>query len=111
MVPKESKLRKQLASRYFVVTPQNKLQLESKKQARSKGHVSPDRADAFVLAFADYRGIKPKKLRKKHTEKFTPKQFNLTSNRQRAVFGFSIKPNPWLQDEIQQLQGLSRSRN
>ena len=111
MVPRESKLRKQLASRYFVVTPQNKLQLESKKQARSKGHVSPDRADAFVLAFADYRGIKPKKLRKKRTEKFTPKQFNLTSNKQRAVFGFSIKPNPWLQDEIQQLQGLSRSRN
>jgi phage terminase large subunit len=111
MVPRESKLRKQLASRYFVVTPQNKLQLESKKQARSKGHVSPDRADAFVLAFADYRGIKPKKLRKKRTEKFTPKQFNLTSNKQRAVFGFSIKPNPWLQDEIQQLQELSRSRN
>mgnify|MGYP003108420393 FL=1 len=111
MVPRESKLRKQLASRYFVVTPQNKLQLESKKQARSKGHVSPDRADAFVLAFADYRGIKPKKLRKKRTEKFTPKQFNLTSNRQRAVFGFQVKPNPWLQDEIQQLQELSRSRN
>ena len=111
MVPKESKLRKQLASRYFVVTPQNKLQLESKKQARSKGHVSPDRADAFVLAFADYRGIKPKKLRKKRTEKFTPKQFNLTSNRQRAVFGFQVRPNPWLQDEIQQLQELSRSRN
>lgn len=111
MVPRESKLRKQLASRYFVVTPQNKLQLESKKQARSKGHVSPDRADAFVLAFADYRGIKPKKLRKKRTEKFTPKQFNLTSNRQRAVFGFNVRPNPWLQDEIQQLQELSRSRN
>jgi hypothetical protein len=111
MVPKESKLRKQLASRYFVVTPQNKLQLESKKQARSKGHVSPDRADAFVLAFADYRGIKPKKLRKNRTEKFTPKQFNLTSNRQRAVFGFNVRSNPWLQDEIQQLQELSRSRN
>ena len=111
MVPRESKLRKQLASRYFVVTPQNKLQLESKKQARSKGHVSPDRADAFVLAFADYRGIKPKKLRKKRTEKFTPKQFNLTSNRQRAVFGFNVRSNPWLQDEIQQLQELSRSRN
>ena len=111
MVPKESKLRKQLASRYFMVTPQNKLQLESKKQARSKGHVSPDRADAFVLAFADYRGIKPKKLRKKRTEKFTPKQFNLTSNRQRAVFGFNVRSNPWLQDEIQQLQELSRSRN
>ena len=111
MVPRESKLRKQLASRYFEVTPQNKLQLESKKQARSKGHVSPDRADAFVLAFADYRGIKPKKLRRKRTEKFTPKQFNLTSNRQRAVFGFQVKPNPWLQDEIQQLQELSRSRN
>mgnify|MGYP001242708900 CR=1 FL=1 len=41
----------------------------------------------------------------------TPKQFNLTSNRQRAVFGFNVRSNPWLQDEIQQLQELSRSRN
>ena len=107
MVPKETKLRKQLASRYFVVTPQNKLQLESKKQARSKGHVSPDRADAFVLAFADYRGIKPKKLKKKPVEKFKPKQLNLRKNRV-TFAGFSVKSNPWLRDEIQQLQELHR---
>ena len=110
MVPKETKLRKQLASRYFVVTPQNKLQLESKKQARSKGHVSPDRADAFVLAFADYRGIKPKKLKKKTVEKFEPKQINLRKNRV-TFAGFSVKSNPWLRDEIQQLQELHRSIN
>ena len=108
MVPKESKLRKQLASRYYLVTPQNKLQLESKKQARSKGHVSPDRADAFVLAFADYRGRKPKRLKVKKIEKHKPKQFLLTGARNRVTFGRNIiKPNPWLRDEIQQLQGIS----
>ena len=63
VVPKDTTLRKQLASRYYLVTPQNKLQLESKRQAKAKGHASPDRADAFVLAFADYRGILPKKTK------------------------------------------------
>jgi hypothetical protein len=59
IIPTDVTLRKQLASRYYTVTPQNKIQLESKRQAKSKGHASPDRADAFVLAFADYRGILP----------------------------------------------------
>jgi hypothetical protein len=35
--------------------------LESKRQAKAKGHESPDRADAFVLAFSDYRGIIPQR--------------------------------------------------
>jgi hypothetical protein len=35
--------------------------LESKRQAKAKGHTSPDRADAFVLAFADYRGVIPQR--------------------------------------------------
>ncbi len=107
IVPRETKLRKQLASRYYVVTPQNKLQLESKKQARSKGHVSPDRADAFVLAFADYRGRKPKKLVVKRPKKHEHKQLRL--NRPRVTFGksFNIRANNWLHDEVQQLQELS----
>ena len=111
IVPRETKLRKQLASRYYVVTPQNKLQLESKKQARSKGHVSPDRADAFVLAFADYRGRKPKKLAVKKVKKHEHKQFRL--NKPRVTFGkgYNVRTNNWLHDEIQQLQELSGRGN
>jgi hypothetical protein len=51
------KLRKQLSTRFYSITPENKHQLESKIQARSKGHPSPDRADAVILAFWDYEGI------------------------------------------------------
>ena len=61
IIPQDTTLRKQLASRYYTVTPANKIQLESKRQAKAKGHESPDRADAFVLAFSDYRGIIPQR--------------------------------------------------
>lgn len=43
----------QLSSRYYKKSePLGRLILESKKMARSKGHGSPDRADATILAFA-----------------------------------------------------------
>ena len=104
ILPQDSKLQKQLASRYYVVTPNNKLQLESKKQARSKGHPSPDRADAFVLAFADYRGKTPKKFKIKKKEKADLKP-------PFTIGGYFNKTSPhetnWLDDEIQQLQELS----
>lgn len=41
----------QLSSRYYRQSPQGKMLLESKREARAKGHGSPDRADACVLAF------------------------------------------------------------
>lgn len=66
IVPKYTTLRKQLASRYYTVTPQNKLQLESKKVAKSKGRNSPDHADAFVLAFCDYAPTKKRGQRVKY---------------------------------------------
>jgi len=66
IIPKYSTLRKQLASRYYMVTPQNKLQLESKKVAKSKGRKSPDQADAFVLAFCDYYPTKTRGKRVKY---------------------------------------------
>lgn len=53
------KLRQQLSTRFYTITPENKHQLESKLQARSKGHPSPDRADAVILAFWDYEGVMP----------------------------------------------------
>lgn len=51
----DNKLSRQLATRYYKITPANKHQLESKLQARAKGHPSPDRADAVVLCFSDYK--------------------------------------------------------
>lgn len=42
----------QLSSRYYRQSGQGKFLLESKREARAKGHGSPDRADATVLAMA-----------------------------------------------------------
>lgn len=50
----DERLRRQLSTRYYVATD-NRYRLESKLQARAKGHPSPDRADAVVLAFSNYR--------------------------------------------------------
>lgn len=58
IIPQDTTLRRQLASRRYIETPNNKLQLESKRVAKGP---SPDRADAFVLAFADYRGMLPQR--------------------------------------------------
>ena len=64
----DHKLHDQLTSRYY--HQQNvtgRIALESKKEARAKGHSSPDRADALVLAFcgltlADFRDGKRTEL-------------------------------------------------
>lgn len=55
LLPDDKRLREQLSTRYYKQTDTNKLQLESKLQARSKGHPSPDRADAVILAFSNYK--------------------------------------------------------
>lgn len=47
----EDKRIAQLANRYYKQSAQGKILLESKKDAKAKGHSSPDRADATVLAF------------------------------------------------------------
>ena len=48
----------QLCNRYYKQTEANgKLMLESKKEARAKGHPSPDRADALILAFSFYNVV------------------------------------------------------
>jgi len=52
----DNKLKQQLCTRFYKITPENKHQLESKVEARSKGHPSPDRADATILAFWEYEG-------------------------------------------------------
>lgn len=42
----------QLSSRKYGITSKGKIKLESKKEMKKRGLVSPDRADAVVLAFA-----------------------------------------------------------
>lgn len=51
----DDKMLRQLASRYYKITDKNKHQLESKLQARAKGHPSPDRGDSVVLCFSQYK--------------------------------------------------------
>ena len=51
----DDRLGRQLSTRYYKITDGNKHKLESKLQARAAGRPSPDRADAVVLAFSDYK--------------------------------------------------------
>lgn len=49
----DKKLYEQLTFRHYKKTEaQGRITLESKEEARANGHVSPDRADALVLAFS-----------------------------------------------------------
>jgi len=51
----DDKLVRQLATRYYKLTNGVIHQLLSKLESRSRGYPSPDRADALVLAFCDYK--------------------------------------------------------
>jgi len=51
----DERLKRQLSGRYYKPTDSGPLKLESKIVARSKGHLSPDRADATILVFSNYR--------------------------------------------------------
>lgn len=64
----DDKLKRQLSTRFYTITPDNKHQLESKIQARSKGHPSPDRADSVILAFWDYEQTTPSPVVRKPFE-------------------------------------------
>lgn len=55
IVQKDDTLIRQLATRYYKITGNNVHQLLSKVESRSRGYPSPDRGDAFVLAFSDYK--------------------------------------------------------
>lgn len=50
----DKKLIHQLGHRYYEFVDDLKIKLEEKKKAKERGVNSPDRADAFVLAFANY---------------------------------------------------------
>ncbi len=55
IVTKDDLLIRQLSSRYYKITTDNIHQLLSKQEQRSRGYPSPDRADAFNLAFWGYK--------------------------------------------------------
>ena len=52
---KDDRLIRQLATRYYKLPSTGKHQLLSKLESRSRGYPSPDRADAFTLAFWNYK--------------------------------------------------------
>lgn len=87
LLPDDRQLKTQLSARYYKQTEGNKLLLESKLQARAKGHPSPDRADACILAFSNYKTkleagevkvedlpIPPRPTEKERFDSFTLKQ-------------------------------------
>jgi hypothetical protein len=55
ILPDDPKLSKQLSTRYYKIIDGAVHQLLSKIEMRSRGYPSPDRADACVLAFTDYK--------------------------------------------------------
>jgi hypothetical protein len=54
-LPNDQKLISQLSSRRYLVRQDGSYILEPKRKAKFRGVGSPDRADAVVLAFTDYR--------------------------------------------------------
>lgn len=52
---KDDRLIRQLSTRYYKLPSSGKHQLLSKQESRSHGYPSPDRADAFTLAFWNYK--------------------------------------------------------
>lgn len=55
-IPNDEDLVGQLSTRKYTVTSKGKIRLESKDEMKKRGLRSPDRADALVLAFANYEG-------------------------------------------------------
>lgn len=55
IIPDDVSLIKQLSTRYYKIMDGAIHQLLSKIEMRSRGYHSPDRADAVVLAFTDYK--------------------------------------------------------
>lgn len=70
---KDELFRKQLCNRYYKFQNKNNTtvaQLESKQQAKAKGHPSPDRADAVILCFFRYKTAEESKKIAKIRRKF-----------------------------------------
>jgi hypothetical protein len=59
ILQKDDTLIRQLSTRYYKIDLNNRHRLLSKIESRGRGYPSPDRADAFVLAFWDYKSIHP----------------------------------------------------
>ena len=59
IIPEDKLLITQLCTRFYKINSDNISALLTKKEMRSKGFVSPDRADAFNLAFWKYKSNIP----------------------------------------------------
>jgi hypothetical protein len=55
IIQRDDVLVRQLSTRYYKISTSNIHALLSKLEQRSRGYPSPDRADAFNLAFWDYK--------------------------------------------------------
>lgn len=71
---KDDRLIKQLSTRYYKIDQNNRHRLLSKLESRSRGYPSPDRGDAFTLAFWDYKSIIKQETSETNPEKVPYKQ-------------------------------------
>ena len=58
ILQRDDLLVRQLSTRYYKICPSGAHQLLTKLEQRSRGYPSPDRADAFNLAFWDYKSTR-----------------------------------------------------
>jgi hypothetical protein len=70
----DEKQKTQLANRFYTQQKStDKIIVEPKAEAKAQGHPSPDRADATILALADYR-IEEEKIEETSTGKISADQ-------------------------------------
>ena len=89
--------------------------MESKRQAKAKGHASPDRADAFVLAFADYRGVMPQRYVTRDVVQYElneiaehqPKQHSSLRARLQRPYETHFKSTGWSDDIIYEVEQMN----
>lgn len=80
----------QLSARYYKINQKNQHQLLSKVEQKSRGYKSPDRADAVVLAFWNYKSTKPSdaidSLPPEEQEKKKPFNYTVTPPKPTPIF-------------------------
>ncbi len=97
----DSVLIKQLSSRYYKIIDGAVHQLLSKLEQKSRGYPSPDRADACILAFCDYKSTVVE-------SKEENKPFEVPKEKEVTIGSFSMKS--WAKDGIGTMKGTMRGK-
>ncbi len=102
IVQEDKVLMKQLSTRYYKINQKSIHQLLTKLEQRSRGYPSPDRADAFNLAFWDYKSTKAETY-----VDFTPSKPMELVTTSKPVGDFSLKK--WSSNDKESLSSFRRN--